>query len=330
MAQALRRFFPSATIAMLVRRYTAEIVEDNRCVDQTVPFDDDRGPIPLFRLSRILRSQRFDVVFHTHPQFRLALLTRFAGIPVRVGTGYRWYSFLFNRRVYEHRKDARYHELEYNLHLLEAIGCRTDPSELVPAIAVRPEARDRVRGLLSDSGIFPGDILVVLHPGSGGSARDWPARNFGELARLLSGLPRVKVLFVGGPSDEAAVSQAASVLESGSTASWVDRLSIREYAALAEAASLFISNSTGPIHIAAAVGTPVIGFYSQITSLSARRWGPYTSKKTIFSPEGKAADCTGCLASKRSGCECMESITPERVYQSAAASVKDHATAKAV
>ena len=73
------------------------------------------------RLVAEVRTRNFDLVFHTHPSLRLALMTWLAGIPVRVGTGYRWYSFLFNRKVWEHRSDARFHELEYNLHLLNVV-----------------------------------------------------------------------------------------------------------------------------------------------------------------------------------------------------------------
>src|SRR6185369_4106549 len=122
MARVLRARFPGAHVAMLIRRYTRELVEDCREVDHIHYYDDGGKLVPLVKLASMLRSCRFDIVFHTYPRFRLSLITWFAGIPVRVGTGYRWYSFLFNKKVYDHRKTAEHHELEYNLRLLDATG----------------------------------------------------------------------------------------------------------------------------------------------------------------------------------------------------------------
>src|SRR5881628_2036198 len=102
MARALKNHVPSSSIAFLIQRYTSEIVEDNKDVDRILFYDDGQHPLPFFHLIASLRTERFQVVFHTHPRFRLALMTWLAGIPVRVGTGYRWYSFLFNRKIFEH------------------------------------------------------------------------------------------------------------------------------------------------------------------------------------------------------------------------------------
>jgi heptosyltransferase III len=97
----------------------------------------------------------------------------------------------------------------------------------------------------------------------------------------------------------------------------VNQLNLKEYAALAKLSSLFIANSTGTIHIAAAVGTPVIGLYPQMAPLSAARWGPYTEKKIIFTPANRPVDCKKCLLLKKKVCECMESISIEEVYKAA-------------
>jgi heptosyltransferase-3 len=92
-----------------------------------------------------------------------------------------------------------------------------------------------------------------------------------------------------------------------------DQLSIREFAAFIKKSALFIANSTGPIHIAAAVGTPLIGFYPHITALSAQRWGPWTDKKIIFSPQGKPLNCKKCVRKRDTVCECMDTISVDQV-----------------
>ncbi len=314
MARALKRHSPPVHIAFLIQRYTSEIVEGDPGVDQVVYYDDGDRNIPFFKLASTLRRERFDVVFHTHPRFRLALITRFAGIPVRVGTGYRWYSFLFNRKVFEHRKDAKRHELEYNLRLLESIGCPVEYGSVVPSLQVQSEALDEVGELLLRLGVKKEERVVVVHPGSGRSARDWSAKNFGLLARLIADLPNVRLVITGGKAEEGVVREVAEIC--GNTAiEIVNRLNLREYAALAKLSSLFIANSTGPLHMAAAVGTPVIGLYPQVTPLNARRWGPYTGKKTLFTPEGKPEDCSRCLSPGAQGCDCMDSISVEEVFR---------------
>ncbi|HLX12338.1 MAG TPA: glycosyltransferase family 9 protein, partial [Bacteroidota bacterium] len=207
MAKVLKERIPGVHISMLIRRYTRELVEGDPNVDQILFYDDENGLLPFSHLAASLRTQKFDLVFHTYPRYRLALVTWFARIPVRVGTGYRWYSFLFNKKVYEHRKDARFHELEYNLRLLSSIGLEVDAANIRPAIDVRPPTADRIRELLREKGISDRDKVVVIHPGSGGSARDWSAKNFGELAARLSELNDVSIVVTGGKTEHAIVQE---------------------------------------------------------------------------------------------------------------------------
>jgi len=321
MARVLKIKFPSAHVSMLIQRYTSELVEDHRDVDEVLYYDENDRLIPFFKLVLILRRQKLDVVLHTHPRFRLALIIWLAGIPVRVGTGYRWYSFLFNNKVYEHRKHALHHELEYNLHLLEAIGCSSDGIDVKPSIDIHPAAANKVASLLENIGVTGNDRIVIIHPGSGKSARDWNAKNFGLLGKRISLFPNVKVIVTGGKSEKALVNRVCSLIGESSI-SLVNQLTLREYSALAKCAILFIANSTGPIHLAAAVGTPVIGFYPQVTVLNSTRWGPYTEKKIIFTPKDKPIDCKKCVRRKTDTCECMDSISIDDVYESAATIIR--------
>lgn len=302
---------------MLIRRYTSELVEENEYVDQILYYDEAGGALtPLLQLISNLREQRYDVVIHTQPRPRLALVTWVANIPVRIGTGYRWYSFFYNKKVYEHRKYALKHELEYNLNLLSAIGCSYDGVEIQPTLAVNNDALETMRVLLKKKGVQKGERIVIIHPGSGGSARGWSYGRFGELAHRLGNISSVRVVITGKKEEEELVNNVIST--AGTKAlPLVEFGSVREFAALAKLSSLFISNSTGPIHLAAAVGTPVIGLYPQLTPQNATRWGPYTTNKTIFSPVNKPVNCKQCRAQRSRICECMESISVDGVFHAA-------------
>ena len=139
----IHQCYPEARVSMLLSRYTGEIVEGHPHADALLWYDDaDHRPVPFWQMVHRIRQERFDAVIVVHPTFRLAWMMRLAGIPVRVGSGYRYYSVLFSRRVYEHRKDARRHELEYNLQLLRRIGCAVPERLEQPDYGIRipPEA----------------------------------------------------------------------------------------------------------------------------------------------------------------------------------------------
>jgi heptosyltransferase-3 len=297
---------------MLLREYTGPIVEGNPYLDDVIWYDNDRGLIPFNAICATLRKGRFDAVVVGYPTLRLAWLMYRAGIPLRIGTGYRYYSMLFNRRVYEHRKDARRHEVEYNLRLLEELDCSI-PEEPEFFLDIPDDARATVKKVLEDLAIDPSQVLVIMHPGSGGSAREWPAEYFGMVAELLMTLPNVRVIVTGGRGEEPKSAKVV-VATKGRAVSLVGRLTIKQLAVLLQSADVFISNSTGPLHIAVAVGTPVVGLYPQIVAMSPRRWGPYRGNNRVLVPD-KSPDCTTCVKEKREHCECMMSISVARVFE---------------
>jgi len=309
---------PEARVTMLLSRYTGEIVEGNRNADGLLWYDDIPGrPAPFLRMVRRIRKEHFDAVILVHPTFRLAWMMKLAGIPVRVGTGYRYYSFLLNRRVYEHRKDARRHELEYNLRLLAELGC-TVPDKLERpdyGVSIPPEAERKVHELKQSFGVGLERPLVIIHPGSGGSAREWPLESFARLAAGLQLRNNVDIVVTGSREEEQRVRRCID-LAGGRLVSFAGLLGLKELAALIQSASLFVSNSTGPLHLAVAVGTPVLGFYPQITAMSPRRWGPYGGVSRVLVPK-KPVDCAECAGSSGRACACMDSIPVEEAYNAA-------------
>jgi ADP-heptose:LPS heptosyltransferase len=313
----LRAAFPSATIELLLRRYTGEIVEGNRYVDGLLWYDEGDRLVPFGEMLRRIRKERFDAVVVVHPTWRLALLMFLARIPLRVGTGYRYYSVLFNSRVFEHRRDARRHEVEYNVNLLGPLGCRL-PERLDPAgLAVEvPREADLAAGeMLKQAGVDPGGGFVVIHPGSGGSAREWPLENLGKLASRLAQTEGRSIVVTGGKGEEALAVNLVGLAGSRAV-SLAGKCSLKVLAALLRRADLCIAHSTGPLHLAVAVGTPVVGLYSQLTPMSPRRWGPYAERARVLVPD-RPADCQECSPPRTLRCACMESITVEEVYRAA-------------
>ncbi len=310
MLAALRKCFPEAYIALLLRRYTGELLVGNPHVNELIWYDENDELVPFERMCDDLRQRNFDAAIVVYPRLRLAWLLFRSGIPIRVGTGYRYYSPLFNRRVYEHRKDALRHEVEYNLNLLSAIGCSVNQDSAKEFfIDIPTQCRANVHEMLKELHL-PHKGFIILHPGSGGSAREWSAENFGLLAVRMATSAGLKVVVTGGRHEEEKINEVIRQA-AGNAIPLVGTLSIKEFAVLIESAKAFISNSTGPLHLAVAMGTPVVGLFPQHTAMSAKRWGPYTERKRVLVPD-KPIDCRICFKGNMP-CECMASIRVDAV-----------------
>lgn len=308
MIAALKSILPQAEVAFLLRSYTRDLAADQPGLDRVLLYDRVGVRKKFAEMLSEIRSEQFDAVVVTYPTLRLALLAFFARIPWRIGTGYRWYSFLFNKRVYEHRRTAEKHEAEYNLSLLRVFGnvVEKNPS---PKLMLLAGNDNEAMEILNEIHVGQGTPFVILHPGSGGSARDWRPELFGKLAARL-GKQGMNVVVTGGPGEENLVSTVVRCSEN--TAKPLPRpLPLLTLAALIRKAHAFVSNSTGPLHIAAAVGTPVVAFYPPIRQCSPARWGPLTDRKVIFEP--RTADCPRCKGGPCESNECMDLITVEAV-----------------
>jgi len=305
MLPVLKKHFPEASISMMVRKYTRELVEHHSCVDEIIQWEVD-GERSLFDYVKLVKGKKFDIAILPYPRFKLALILFLAGVPVRVGTGYRWYSFLFNKKRYEHRKDAKFHEVEYNLNLLKTIGIPIEGEPLFE-LNIPDEVREQVKVVLRRNGL---ERFAVLHPGSGGSARDWSPENFAALADRLQQEFGLNVVLTGSVDEQPLVRQVIKKMKT-TPFDYSGKFLLRELTALIQHANVFVSNSTGPLHIAAAVGTPVVGFYPPIVQCSPARWGPYTKKKRVFTADNN--QCTLCKGSPCQSNVCMEQITVEQV-----------------
>jgi heptosyltransferase-3 len=295
MATAIRKSQTSANISFLVNNYTRDIAERCVGVDQVLSIS---GSEVAMRLASIMRRSKADVIFIPSPKFKLALAAFFAGIPIRVGTAYRWYSFLFNRRVKAHRREGNFHEAEHNLRMLSEIGIQADLDTL-PKLQIRMSDHSRVDDWLIQNFGKTSARFVVLHVPTSGSSKDWPRERFIELAHSLEADFGLSIVLTGTEADKAVLQQIQQQLP-------VARLfvgySLAELAALLSSAKLVISNSTGPGHLAGALGTASIGLFPLPRALAKERWGLRGQKVRNISPSS-LAECPNC-----NNCSCMERI----------------------
>ena len=309
LAGLIKKQYPDSRVSFLVREYTKNIVSNHPYVDEVIVLKESDGNVPLFENVNIIKQKKFDTCIVVYPRFKISLIVFFSGIKNRIGTGYRWYSFLFNRKVYEHRKNAERHELEYNVNLLEKLGVKTNISDSSVSYDFRVDesSLQNVIRILIDEKIDLQKPIIIVHPGSGGSSIDLSINKFAELVRKLDE-DNYQVILTGSKNE---IELCEKIKSSNKVKNLAGRFNLDELTALISKSVMFISNSTGPIHIAAALGKYTVGFYPKIISCSQARWGPYTNKKLVYEPQ---IDCKNCTREQCEKLNCMDSIDITKVY----------------
>ena len=292
-AAALKRHRPDTRVTWIAEAREATFLAGHPDID-AVLIADTRGwrrrrprltaLREVIATARTLRAQAFDVTLDLQGLVKSGVLTALTRAPRRIGfgSGFRreWPNRLFTNDHVSPAATAR-HVVEQYLALLAPLGIADPAVEFrVPA---DDEATARVDALLSAVSIKPDDRLVVLNPGAGRPEKKWPVAGFRELARRLADEAAARIVVVWGPGEEAdARTVAAAVGLKAAPAT-----SLRELAALARRARVVIAGDTGPLHIAAAVGTPCVGLYGPT---AGTRNGPYGHGHRILqSPDGRVA-----------------------------------------
>jgi lipopolysaccharide heptosyltransferase II len=308
LAGLIKKKYPESKVSFLVRDYTKNILNHHPYIDEVLVLKEVNENVSLFDNINLIKQKKFDSCIVVYPRFRISLIVFLSGIKNRIGTGYRWYSFLFNKKIYEHRKDAEKHELEYNVNLLDKIGIKSgiDENNVSYDLRINDKVLNNVIKILLDEKIDLQKPIIIVHPGSGGSSINLPISKFVELVKKLVD-DNYQIILTGNKNE---IELCNKIKSSNKVINLAGRFNLDELTALISKSLIFISNSTGPIHIAAALGKFTVGFYPKIISCSKERWAPYTKKKMIYEPE---IDCTNCNRSQCEKLNCMDSIDIDKV-----------------
>jgi ADP-heptose:LPS heptosyltransferase len=310
LASIIKKHLSECKITFLVRDYTKEIVNNHPYIDNTLTLNEENAKISLISNIKKISRFNFDTAIIVYPTFITALIIFLCRIKNRIGTGYRWYSFLFNHKIYEHRKYAERHELEFNVNFLTKFGIKEDvnPGNVNFYLKPKSESIIKVEKILSDSEIDTESPIIIIHPGSGGSSVDLPQEKFKLLAGKIF-FELTENIILTGNTDEYELCEKLRI--NTKILNLAGKLDLSEMVALVSKCSVFIANSTGPIHIAASLDKYTIGFYPQIPACSAKRWGPYSYKSVVFSPK---LDCSECTREQCVKLNCMSSIEVNDVF----------------
>ena len=273
MLNAIKESVPNADVDIIASSYTEVLLKGQGLINQFHFVDKIDGGI-----DRIFKLNHYDAVFFPRPRFDEIFAAFKHRIPLRIGSGYRWYSFLLNHKVYEHRRTAEKNEAQYNVDLVNDITKLKHKAKLIkPNFDSKIDIYQKIPSMNSSNG------LIIIHPGGGGSAPKWSADKFGQLAKLIINNHDLNVLITGTP-DESSLALEVQNITDGRVINLCGLLNLEEMIALMNESKCLIANSTGVLHIAAAVGISVMGFYPNTPSMSSKRWGALTDRAKFLSP----------------------------------------------
>ncbi|EKO3486913.1 glycosyltransferase family 9 protein [Vibrio fluvialis] len=278
----LKASLPECHITALVPRYTAPLAELCPWID-AVMIDPTEKAEKSAQHSLIadIKSQRFDASINLFSTTYNALLVWKAGIRYRLAPATKLAQVFYNKRIKQKRSQSAKPEYEYNLDLIRAflqdIGQRVvEPHP--PYLAFDQQTLALQRDKLADSlGLDSRLPWVLVHAGSGGSANNLTLEQYAELILGLEG--HHQVVLTAGPGEEAQASSLKTLIEQrgGQAALYDNNDGLVDFTRSIACAQLFIAGSTGPLHIAAALDVPTIGFFPAKRSATPLRWRPLNS-----------------------------------------------------
>lgn len=300
-ATQLRQLVPGVKVEFLTSPTVAPLLEHHPDVDgvRTIRLTD-----PLAELRRAF-SQGVEVAVFLKPFRRLMWAAWLARVPIRIATGYRWYSLLANRRIYEHRSEFSKHESVYNVEMLRGLGL-TPQTVQPPALFVTEHERAIGASYWAN---LPSP-RVVVHPGAL-SARRWRPERYRDLAVKLAEIG-YGVLLTGSESEQKQFEpyllpapQIPAEIKNG-----MGQLSLRQLMAVIANAHVVVSGATGPAHMAAALGIPTVSLFDPRRNNLPVRWKPLGTG-VVLRPD--VPTCDKCIGEVCSYWDCLDRVTVDTV-----------------
>jgi ADP-heptose:LPS heptosyltransferase len=279
---ALRRAMPQAYLIVMVQEGLRELLSDDPSLDEVVA----EPPLPrswwrrAAQLAWLWRSWRVETILVSNPKKEYHLGAWLAGIPTRVGYHRKW-GWCLTHRLPDRKAAGWRHEVEANLELVRALDLPV-PEAPVLQLRLSPAEDGGIAELLQRHAVSDADRLVAIHPWTSTPRKQWPWPRFHELIRRLRRQPGITLVVIGGREEQPQAQQLLQAPEPG-VLNLVGQLSLRQLAALLRRAKVLVSNDSGPVHLAAAVGTPaVVLFGTADPAAGPPRWRPWGDGHTVI------------------------------------------------
>ena len=299
----LKQYFPKIPIVFLAKTYTLPVLKCCQHIDEIADWSLVENK-SFAEQVKFLKSFKADTIVHVFPSKQIAKAAKVAEIKWRIGTGRRAYNlFNCNLKTWFTRKNSNLHEAQLNVKMLQKLGL-----EKVYALLELSKFSEfkNIYTLPDWIKIDPLKKNIILHPKSKGSAAEWGIPNFNKLIELLA-KENVKVFVTGTAAEEEIIAGQLN-LDYSEVSNLLGKLSLQDLIALIDATDTIVAASTGPLHIAAALGKTAIGIYSNRRPIHPGRWAPMGENATFVNFTGTRGEIV-----KNTDDE-VEKITPREIF----------------
>lgn len=300
----LRRFFPNAEIAALCKEGSASLLKEERAIDTLLSFSHPKEAVAK------MQKKRYDLGILLTNSFSSAWHFWCGRVKERLGYSSDWRRlFLTHPLPFPKERESQHLVLTYK-QLLTPLGIPL--SETAPQLTISKEEEEWARAYVKQLDISDDALLIGVNSGAAyGSAKCWPLPSFREVAEaLLAADPRYHLLFFGERSHHKEVEEICLPLPQARVFNLAGKTHLRELLALIKRCALFLTNDSGPMHIADSLGVPLLALFGSTNPIKT---GPYNQKEHVLY---KGVSCSPCY---RRSCpidfRCMKQITPQEVTE---------------
>jgi heptosyltransferase II len=312
----IKRRYPAGKLTLLCAPVGRDLLRSHPGIDEVIGDDkrhEDAGIVGLWRKAKVLEQKKFTLAISPHKSLRSALLLFLARIPYRVGFRQSKAAFLFHALA--NRNPLR-HDVERNLSILEALGIPTQECLQSIDFPLFPDSKEKDRQLLDAAGIDLKRTVIGLNAGSVWATKRWSPDLFAALIRRLKQDVNCEIVLFGGPEDVDTVTKIQALC-GAEVVNWCGKTALQDLPAAVSACDLFITNDSGPMHIAVACKVPVVAIFCATTP--SLGFYPYSSKAVVVEKE---LSCRPCSSHGSRRCplgteDCIKLIRPEHVLQAA-------------
>jgi lipopolysaccharide heptosyltransferase II len=298
--------YPNCKVDVVSSLYASPILENKDSIHKIIKVQNDQllsNKLYKKDLLQRIRKENYKAVIVLFPDRQMSRMFFKADIPLRIGTAGRYHSIFFSHLLMHSRKKNIKHESSYNLDFMQFF--RKGNLVKNPNVILREKELLNAKKILASSGV--NDNFILIHPGSGGSAESWSFENFMKLYQILQ-MENLNLVITGSEKEGERIDQITEKM-SLNVNKITGETDLRTLAAVLSMADVVVANSTGPLHLATAVGTKVVGLYPRKSAMSPVRWGPLGEKNRVIQPDIKECHCPP------KQCRCMDLIDAKLVSQ---------------
>ena len=278
----LKKQFPDAHLTVLVERPSYDLVRNHPAVDEVLCFDKGSVWKQIQFYSRLILAG-YDVAIDMHEGTRGAVMCFLTHAPMRIGHKFAKRSFLYNTKLEFSDLSPKF-PIDYQVALIQKMGVRFD--HVAPSICISNSSQRKARELLAKNGIEPRDNYCVIHPGTRKIYDQWQCDKFARLVECISSQYELKVVVTCGPNEESQAQDVLSLVR-GTPGTFV-QTGLQELGAITQKAQFVICHNGGYMHVASALGTPVIALFGLV---NPRVWKPLGEQSTVIY---KNIECSPC------------------------------------